>query len=117
MELRLPTLLRGVAKELNVRQASARLHLAPLSRQIHDLEDEVGTKPGWNSLTSFCRGRSRRRLQALTEKQWLNFNKGTKCEIGIKKSRRRPFSELSIQTPTIHPEGYYPIESDPCSAA
>jgi LysR family transcriptional regulator, benzoate and cis,cis-muconate-responsive activator of ben and cat genes len=34
-----------VAEELNVRQASTRLHLAALAEgQIHDLEDEVGTK-------------------------------------------------------------------------
>jgi DNA-binding transcriptional LysR family regulator len=38
------TPLRSVADELNVRQAATRLHLSqpPLSRQIHDLEGEVG---------------------------------------------------------------------------
>jgi len=35
----------AVAEELNVRQAATRLHLSepPLSRQIHDLKEEVGT--------------------------------------------------------------------------
>src|SRR5260221_1030013 len=36
----------AVAEDLKVRKAEPRLHLTqhPLSRQIHDLEEEVGTK-------------------------------------------------------------------------
>jgi DNA-binding transcriptional LysR family regulator len=46
MELRHLRYYVAVAEELNVRQAATGLHLSepPLSRQIHDLEDEVGTK-------------------------------------------------------------------------
>jgi DNA-binding transcriptional LysR family regulator len=46
MELRHIHYFVAVAETLNMRQAAARLHLSqpPLTRQIHDLEEEVGTK-------------------------------------------------------------------------
>jgi hypothetical protein len=90
MELRLPTLLRGVAEELNVRQASARLHLAPSepadSRSGGRSRDETRMELLNFFLSTVDRAADFKRL---TEKihQWLNSNKGTKCEIGIKKSK------------------------------
>jgi hypothetical protein len=44
---------------------------------------------------------------------WLNSNKGTKREIGIKKSTRRPFQRASDSYPSNSPREYHPIESDP----
>jgi len=44
MELRYLRYFVAVAEELNVRQAAPASVPAPLSPQIHDLEDEVGTE-------------------------------------------------------------------------
>jgi len=43
----------------------------------------------------------------------LNSNKGTKCEIKIKISTRRPFQRAFDSYPSNPPWGCHPIESDP----
>jgi Domain of unknown function (DUF4158) len=44
---------------------------------------------------------------------WLNSNKGTKCEIEIKISTRRPFQRAFDSHPCHPPRGCHPIESVP----
>jgi DNA-binding transcriptional LysR family regulator len=56
MELRHIRYFVAVAETLNMRQAAKRLHLSqpPLTRQIHDLEEEVGTKLFIRSKSGVC---------------------------------------------------------------
>jgi hypothetical protein len=56
---------------------------------------------------------SRYTKRYLIRVRWLNSNKGTNCEIEIKKSTRRPFQRASDSYRSNSPLGRHPIESDP----
>jgi Bacterial regulatory helix-turn-helix protein, lysR family len=113
MELRHLRYFVAVAEELNVRQAATRLHLSqpPLSRQIHDLEEEVGTKLFVRSqsgmrLTEAGRTflKEARSILAQSQRAVQLAQAASRGEAGRLRQRENPRKEARIETCVVERE-------------